>query len=621
MTAGILERLAERGVLRPFDTEVGRCLQDLDGASGPTLGLLAASASLAVSQGHSCLPLAHLGDVLREAAPDAMALPELPSIETLRAQLGSSRWAAQASADVITPLVYDEADRLWLGRYFHYERQVAEALHTRMAGGTPAADAEALRDALAPFFALDPAAPDAQAVAALTGLVSPLTVITGGPGTGKTTTVFWLLAAWIGLRLRSGLPVPRIRLAAPTGKAAARLGESLRHRLERFDGDAVVRAAIPQEASTLHRLLGVRLGSTRFRHHADHPLDADMVVVDEVSMVDLPLMAKLLDALPSTAALVLLGDRDQLASVEAGNVLAAICAAAADGAVAPARARLVEAVTGWAWPSRDGAPCFAGAVVALSTSHRFKSDSGLARLAALVRDGDVEGVRDGLAAGAFVGVAIDREAAVEPGQALLRQHLDGFAALAGMTDPQAALAAASRQRILTAMRDGAYGSVALNAAFDLALRRRAGVPADQARYAGQLLLVTRNDYTTGLFNGDVGVVLADAGGTLRAWFPDADGGVRKLALSLLPECESAWVMTIHKSQGSEFDTVAIVLPAHDARVLGRELLYTAVTRARERVCLIATDATLATTIGRSTRRYSGLADRLRAPVIGTQGGG
>lgn len=605
----LLQRLEDMRVLRPIDSAAGRCLLDLDDAGDPAMGLLAAAASLAVSQGHSCLPLDRLEDVLAEAAPEGLRLPPLPGRAALSEALRSSPWAAPADDAAVMPLLHD-AERVWLGRYFHYERQVARALRARVTQDDAAADADDLRTQLQPFFPLHPGEADWQAVAALTGLLSPLTVITGGPGTGKTTTVLWLLAAWMSGCLARGQSMPRVRLAAPTGKAAARLGESMRERVAGLAVDEAVRAAIPREASTLHRLLGVRRGSTRFRHHAAHPLDADLVVVDEVSMVDLPLMARLLDALAPGTRLVLLGDRDQLASVEAGNVLAAICTAAGGGAVSPQRAALTVAVTGTRIDADPHAPPFADTVVGLRRSHRFGAESGLGQLSALIRSGDAGAVRRGLETHAFAHVQWDPDSVPRPAAALLERHLDAFAALAGYRDPRQALARADAQRILTALREGPSGSRTLNAVFEHALRQRLGIDAAQSAYPGRLVLVTRNDYGTELFNGDIGIVLPEPEGTMCCWFPAVDGGVRRVALAALPEHESAYAMTIHKSQGSEFDAVTLVLPPVDARILGRELLYTGITRARREVTLIAGMDVLERTICRSTRRHSGLAAML-----------
>jgi exodeoxyribonuclease V alpha subunit len=607
----LLGQLLRLHVLRPLDVEIGRFVLDLDASADPALGLAAAAASLAVAQGHSCLPLAQLPDVLAEAAPAGMALPELPDAATVCAALHASRLVGDGAADTRTPLVLDAQDRLYLGRYFRYEGQVAAALRARLAiTDPPAPDAPALRALLERHFTLDPAHANWQAVAVLTGLLSPLTVITGGPGTGKTSSVLWLLSALVEQALQSGDAPPRIRLAAPTGKAAARLGESLRERMADLDCSEAVRAAIPLDASTLHRLLGTIPGSTRFRHHHDHPLDVDLVVVDEASMVDLPLMARLLDAMPVQARLVLLGDRDQLASVEAGNVLAGICAAAGEGGLSPERAATVRAVTGFEIPVAAAATPFADAVIELRDSHRFDRDSGMGRLAAAIRAGDAAAVVDGLHASAFAGIEIESATALGPSARVLDRYGDFFAALATCADPAEALKEAGRMRVLTALREGPSGCVTLNAALEHRLRQRAGVAAGETWYPGRLLLVGENDYGTELFNGDIGIVLPDADGHLLAWFPAGDGGVRSLPLQALPAHESAYAMTIHKSQGSEFDEVMIVLPAEDARVLGRELLYTAVTRARSTVRLLASDDALRRTVGRSTRRHSGLADRL-----------
>ncbi len=609
---GLIGRLQRLHALRPLDAELGRLLLRLDVAADPALGLAAAAASQAVAQGHSCLPLDQMAAVLA-AAGGSERLPPLPDAADLHGVLRASALVGGPGSPphARLPLWLDAADRLYLGRHFHYEARVAEVLH-RLLAGPPhmTVDAAALRRRLSRHFHLEGKTPDWQAVAVATGLSSRLTVITGGPGTGKTTTVLWLLVALLEQAREEGREPPRIRLAAPTGKAAARLGESLRERLPEMDVDTSVREAMPSNASTLHRLLGVRAGSSRFRHDRAYPLDADVVVVDEASMVDLPLMAKLLDALPDRASLVLLGDRDQLASVEAGNVLAGICAAAGEGAPSPARAALLREATGFEVPSAPHAEAFADAVIELRDSHRFGADSGLGRLAALVRGGDTRAVLDGLARKAFAGVSRARTSSVAAH--VLARSGETFAELAGMTDPACALAQASRLRVLTALREGPSGCHTINAAVEHFLRQRAGVPARSRWYPGRLLLVTENDPGSELFNGDVGIVLPVEGGRLAAWFPATDGGVRSLPLQALPAHDSAFAMTIHKSQGSEFDEVVIVLPHEDARVLGRELLYTAVTRARTSVHLMAGDEVLAATIGRSTRRFSGLADRLGA---------
>jgi exodeoxyribonuclease V alpha subunit len=393
----VLRRLERQRVLRPLDAELGALVLRLDPAAEPLLGVAAASASLALAQGHSCLPLAEFDEVLAAAAPAGAALPQPAGVEVLRAALrGSGLVGSAADADdARRPLQLDADDRLYLNRYFAYERAVAIDLSRRLSRRQPETDWQVaiLRRLLRRHFTLEGAQPDWQALAVLTGLVSPLTVITGGPGTGKTSTVLWLLAVLLEKAHATGADMPRIQLAAPTGKAAARLGELLRERINQMDIHAAVREAMPTAASTLHRLLGVRAGSSRFHHDRDYPLAADIVVVDEASMIDLPLMAKLLDALPETTRLVLLGDRDQLTSVEAGNVLAGICQAAGEGGFSILRAQQIEKVTGCVVPSSPAASPFADAVIELRTSHRFGADSGLAKLAGCIRNGDLGATR------------------------------------------------------------------------------------------------------------------------------------------------------------------------------------------------------------------------------------
>src|SRR5690606_11449720 len=409
-----------------------------------------------------------------------------------------------------------------------------------------------------------------------------LALVTGGPGTGKTTTITRLLLLLLEQARQAGAEPPRMALAPAAGPAADRMAQSVRNASERLRASGIdpdLLATLPAEASTLHRLLGTLPDSPRFRHDAANPLPFEVVVVDEASMVDLPLMCKLVDAVAEGARLLLLGDPDQLPSVEAGDVLAGMLAAA-----------------------RETRGPLAGHCVHLQKGYRQAAGFELAPLAAAVRTGDADGLLATLRGRPGAGVHFhegmdDLLASSERG--VLLAH---WRSLATAGSPDAALALAGNVRLLTALRTGPQGSQALNARIEEAV---AGIHRDPW-FQGRLLLVTENSYRHKLFNGDIGVCLRDADGAMMAWFPGrAVGEVRGFHPASLPAHESAFAMTVHKAQGSEFDSVWLQLPRHPNRVLSRELLYTALTRARSELHLCATEGILRDTLARRVERVSG----------------
>jgi exodeoxyribonuclease V alpha subunit len=423
-----------------------------------------------------------------------------------------------------------------------------------------------------------------QREAALAALSRRFAVISGGPGTGKTTVVACILALLV--ELADG-EAPRIQLAAPTGKAAMRLKQSILHTVERLELSEAVRSALPREVTTIHRLLGVIPGRSSFRHDHNNPLPCDVLVVDEASMIDLPLMSRLLDALRTDTRVILLGDRDQLASVEAGAVLSDICA-------------------GGSREAAGNRP----AIVHLTKSYRFSDDSGIGRLSRLINSGDGDGALELLTSGLFGDISWRTLPSAERFAGdFTTAACEGYAEFAHASTPADALDALERFRVLAPHREGRHGVGNLNRLTEAALSR---LPSAGSSAAGQTpVMITGNSYDLGLYNGDTGVLSGTAPGDCSAvYFPDPDSGVRRISALRLPPHETAFALTVHKVQGSEFDAVLLVLPDQMSEVLSRELLYTAVTRARKRVEIWGDEEVFRRAVERRIERNSGLRDRL-----------
>ncbi len=530
-----------------LDRKFGEFLQRLDTSAAPEVQLAAMCTSRARANGNICVSLQEIGE------------SEGARLTTLRRKLKESD-VVGAPGD-FTPLILDGHDRLYLRRYWEYEQQLARAILARATSSAIAEEANA----------------DLQEVAATKALANKFTVITGGPGTGKTRTVLRILEL---VFAQPGGESLRIALAAPTGKAAARMTDSIRAARENL------------AATTIHRLLGYLPGSPHFRHDAEKPLPADVVIIDEASMVDLALMAKLVVAVPPSARLILLGDRDQLASVEAGNVLADICAAAEAAA-----------------PNEP----LHGSVVELRRNYRFAETGGIYRASSAINSGDADA-----AVAAFQSTSEEARwhplpPATRLPEALRARVVEAFRPYLQETDPAAALAALQKFRILCALRHGPFGVENLNAVVEEILFGVGLLLPKPGWYPGQPIMITQNDYNLGLFNGDSGIVLTDpeAEGELRAFFVSSEGKIRRYLPSRLPAHETAFAITVHKSQGSEFEQVLLLLPDKDSPLLTRELLYTGMTRARRRVAIWASENILRAAIARPVNRSSGLRDALQ----------
>jgi exodeoxyribonuclease V alpha subunit len=604
-----LDRWLRDGWLRPVDHALGASLQRLRPDTPDAVALAAALASRALAFGHAVVPIARVDALLAEIS--AAPAPPLPPIEEWRAALVASPYVASDDDHSRGKPLAFRADAIALRRYDDYESRLASALRER-AGAIEIDDLDATRAAFSQLFPGE-RAHDRQAIAAALAQVERVMLLTGGPGTGKTTTVARIVALCVAASRARGASL-RVALAAPTGKAAARLAESLRESYARLHDDGAIddalRDALPSNASTLHRLLGGRPDSVKFQRCAERPLEADLVVVDEASMVDLPLMCKLVEAVPRGASLILLGDRDQLPSVETGDVLAALCDAAGDGASWPAEtARAIASIVGADVAVRErSAPL---ARVELDRSHRQSSALDLSRMSASIRAGNAADVIDGLRTHAFRGVHWHEGRDSALAAFVLEHALAHYRAIASVSDVAHALTMLRRHRVLTAMREGEAGSRVLNARLAEAMQGPGA--REDAFFHGRPVMIRENSYRHGLYNGDVGLVWRGDDAELRVWF-ETDAGPRAWLPAALPAHESAFALTVHKSQGSEFDDVLLVLPEKSVRVSSRELVYTGITRARRSLTVWAKEAVLSEAIARRAQRWSDLSRRLRAPA-------
>lgn len=583
--------------LGPLERALLDSLRRLDPTAPEAVLACAALCCEALAAGDVCLPLARVAG--RRPLPEHdFTLPPLVELRTL---LESS--ALVGAPGRFAPLILD-GERLYLARYQAYEQQLAERL-LALSAERPAVDEALLSESLARLFAFNQQQPDWQRLAAAQAVRRRLAVISGGPGTGKTTTVVRLLAALLeqpgGERLAIGL-------AAPTGKAAARMAEAIRNAKAELPLADHLKALLPEEARTLHRLLGSRGDSPAVRHDAARPLALDVLVVDEASMVDLALMAKLVDALPPQARLILLGDKDQLAAVEAGAVFAELCEGRGFDTEAAAD---LQRITGQTVPVETPRSALGDAVVLLTHSHRFAGDSGIGELARRINTGDAAGTLNLLREG-----RADLAWQAEPSQAALLERLEqGYAPYlkaARRGEPAEAFAAFNAFRALTAQREGPWGVGGLNEALEARIKRRYSLAERERWYPGRAVMVRQNDYALGLFNGDIGLCLAGEHG-LRVYFEGEDG-FRAFAPARLPSHDSAFAMTVHKSQGSEFSEVLLALPESPSPLLTRALFYTGITRAKHKVEIWGLPARLAEAVNTKAERAAGLAERLGVEV-------
>jgi exodeoxyribonuclease V alpha subunit len=613
-----IKSLLKKGLLSEIDVHFARFITGRSPDYDSDIFLTAALVSHATGKGDICLDIDSAAGKLLTGTQDFEKPLECPELDVWLKKLTAS--PAVGRPGDICPLILDAKNRLYLYRYWDYEKTLSDSIEKRIRKNIEDLNFQQLKQSLDRLFPIVKGEGiNWQKIAATVASLRYFSVITGGPGTGKTFTVTKVLAL-----LLEQVPAQmlQIYLAAPTGKAAARLKESLEQAKERMNCDDSVKTAIPSEVSTIHRMLKPIAGSPYFRHNLDNPLMADVVVVDEASMVDLALMTKLIQAVPENARLILIGDKDQLASVEAGSVLGDICDRDVMHGFSVPFMDLIKRSTGEAIddvvPASDEGSGLQDSIIVLQKSYRFAAGSGIGGLSRAVNRADPE----------MAFVMLDNpdekflnwqqlKANKDLIEALSQQIIAGYQSYLKTKDPAEALHRLGRFKILCALNIGPLGVQAVNKLSEQVLSRQKLIQLDPIAqnpwYAGRPVLVTRNNYQLGLFNGDIGITLPETDSKDKAlfvYFPEESGGVRRFQTYQLPEHETVFAMTVHKSQGSEFDEVLFILPDQDFSILTRELIYTALTRARQKIHIWGNRAIIRSAVARKIKRMSGLRDAL-----------
>ncbi|WP_105265004.1 exodeoxyribonuclease V subunit alpha [Pseudoalteromonas sp. T1lg76] len=609
----MIELLQAHDKVRTVDIELAKLLLGEPLHGGNEMGFYLLLLLLkAMNEQHSCLDLTTL-DISNPFALDLRSLE--PGLELgLDIELGLSQ--LPCIGEQMPLRLRDNA--LYLARYDEYEAILAERF-SALATAPITLDNARLAELIQLYFgAEDAQSPNWQKVACATAATRKFCVISGGPGTGKTTTVTRLLAILQSLYREAPL---HIELVAPTGKAAARLSESIQGaKLDLPQAAQEVAALIPEQAQTLHRLLGTLPYSNQFRHNPANPVHADLVVVDEASMIDISLMAKLVDALAPHTRLILLGDKDQLSSVDSGNIMADLCCQCQLGHLPNYSAPWAQQLAGLCgehqYHSQQQTPYLLRDNIAfLQHSYRFAQGSGIGRLAYAVNRAEQNTARQLLQSDAedisyfdlqegFYSQLIDRAAT----------QYSTYLNLAGEgMNAKAVHQAFAQYQLLAALREGPFGVQQLNQRIEQRLAQQGLIDLRQRFYLGMPLMISQNDYQLRLFNGDIGIVLPDEDGALKAMFIGSDGTLRAIEPGRLPGFDKVFAMTIHKSQGSEFAHTAMVLPplGRGGQRLNRQLVYTGITRAKQHIELICDMRTLFHAINQPISRASGLYQRLQ----------
>lgn len=600
--------IREQGIIRDIDLEICRFLEQQHSDISEEVLLAACLVSYHYRQGNVCLLLEDYASQLVFGEVSEVNNIRAPDLDQWYQKLAES--TAVGSEGGFKPLILDANKRLYLHKLWHYENILAEQLLKRSSKQSEEIDFTLLRDGLDRLFSPSSERVDWQQVGAVNAVVNKLSIISGGPGTGKTSTVVRVLALLLEQAFHFDMTL-NIALVAPTGKAAARLKESIMSARDDLEIAEEIREAIPDKSKTIHQLLGARRHTTALKFDDENPLPHNVVVVDEASMVDQALMSKLMNALLENSRLILLGDKDQLASVEAGSVLGDICGVTHNQYSKEGGKMLNKLALGITNQEIDKNPNpLTDNITLLAKSYRFEGSSGIAQLADSVNDGNPEKAIEVLEEPDLTDVSltgIPTQSALE--EVLKSQVTEYFKNILETGSPDQALQALNSFRILAAHRRGPWGIEYLNRLVEKMLQQERLIPKYSRWYPGKPIIINVNDYTLGLHNGDIGLCLRDKDGELKVYFRHEDQ-IRVVAPGRLPEHNTAFALTVHKSQGSEFEKVMFILPSTSSKVLSRELVYTAITRSRTSISIISNKDVLRHAIREKIQRSSGLRDRL-----------
>jgi exodeoxyribonuclease V alpha subunit len=604
-----LNKVRQQGMIRATDYYFARFMSQLEDQPSDELTLAACMVSYETSHGHTCISLDHIAgkSIFNFSISNETLDVSAPSLTGWITKLRLCQAVGHPGDN--KPLILDDDNRLYLGKFWQYESYLSQDL-LRRSHQVFFPASEKSRSLLNQFFPNTDQLVDWQKLAAAIALLHRFSVISGGPGTGKTTTVTKILALIIALNQNHNF---KIVLAAPTGKAAARLSESVRAAKRSLNCQQSIIDAVPEDSITIHRLLGQRPFQQTFRFHQNNQLALDLLVVDEASMIDLSLMNHLVQALPAHASLILLGDKDQLTSVEAGNVLADICPPQSIDCYSTAQLDYLKKVT----PSLVLTPSpvqsqIQDSIAVLKKSYRFSNESGIKLLSHAINHGKASQAITFLNDSRYNDIDFYSGNSNDRMQSLLTLTARHYSQYLNAPDIATAMQQFQQFRLLCAVKQGDAGVYEINRLIEQKLRQQRHISVTNRWYLGRPIIINENDYSLNIFNGDVGLLwpAKESDNQLRAYFLTQDNQLKKCLPNRLPAHETAYAMTIHKSQGSEFKHTAVILPDNDSSLLSRELVYTAITRAKNQLSLFSSEKILNHAIRRQSLRQSGLQAKL-----------